>query len=494
MEYDDIIAGLRTPNAKAALTAAVGHAEELAPVVYALAGKFCEGVHLLPDDAELLFNGLHVLAAARHPGLCDHLIEIARQSDDTLDQLFPHHAPISLARLLLSVWDRGAAPLFTLIERADMVHDAKWALYNVLARLTFDGRIAREETIAFLTRIEHDTLIDDDDMTWWGWEQAVAQLGLTELESALRRVWAKPVYEHHEDADHTEQLEALRRAAADPSDPAAFEEEDIRAIDDPVEAVSWIERRAAAMLAWEAEHAAEHGPEAPDTDVAKDVRLNPEEEHWLAGLLASSQVPATTMSLEILDGFLTALVIGPDMVLPSHYLPMIWGTTDGEGPVWDSLEQAEYAHQLITKHWNAIAERRMANAEHEPIIDPFPLAMPGEEWAEGFATAIQMQGRAWDRMFNDRRADQVVMPILALCGDVPDEVRTELTTDRRQGILDQLPATLQMIAAFWRQPEQGFPRREPVRSAKVGRNEPCPCGSGRKFKKCCGAASPQTLH
>jgi uncharacterized protein YecA (UPF0149 family) len=22
--------------------------------------------------------------------------------------------------------------------------------------------------------------------------------------------------------------------------------------------------------------------------------------------------------------------------------------------------------------------------------------------------------------------------------------------------------------------------------AKVGRNEPCPCGSGRKYKKCCG--------
>ncbi len=36
----------------------------------------------------------------------------------------------------------------------------------------------------------------------------------------------------------------------------------------------------------------------------------------------------------------------------------------------------------------------------------------------------------------------------------------------------------------------GYPRHdraEPRRSAKVGRNEPCPCGSGRKFKKCCGA-------
>ncbi len=31
---------------------------------------------------------------------------------------------------------------------------------------------------------------------------------------------------------------------------------------------------------------------------------------------------------------------------------------------------------------------------------------------------------------------------------------------------------------------------EPVRreEPKVGRNDPCPCGSGKKFKKCCGAA------
>jgi uncharacterized protein len=27
----------------------------------------------------------------------------------------------------------------------------------------------------------------------------------------------------------------------------------------------------------------------------------------------------------------------------------------------------------------------------------------------------------------------------------------------------------------------------PVRRAKVGRNDPCPCGSGKKYKRCCGA-------
>jgi uncharacterized protein YecA (UPF0149 family) len=29
--------------------------------------------------------------------------------------------------------------------------------------------------------------------------------------------------------------------------------------------------------------------------------------------------------------------------------------------------------------------------------------------------------------------------------------------------------------------------RAPVKSVKIGRNEPCPCGSGKKYKKCCGA-------
>ncbi len=36
-------------------------------------------------------------------------------------------------------------------------------------------------------------------------------------------------------------------------------------------------------------------------------------------------------------------------------------------------------------------------------------------------------------------------------------------------------------------PEEQFSAQEPIRSEKVGRNDPCPCGSGKKYKKCCGA-------
>jgi preprotein translocase subunit SecA len=43
-------------------------------------------------------------------------------------------------------------------------------------------------------------------------------------------------------------------------------------------------------------------------------------------------------------------------------------------------------------------------------------------------------------------------------------------------------------AAVQNQPPEERPNREPVRvGPKVGRNEPCPCGSGKKYKKCCGS-------
>jgi uncharacterized protein len=493
MTLEEIIAALRIESAPTALTAGMAHAAELAPIVYAIADKFCDGVYLLPRDNMLLFNGLHVLAAARHPELCDHLMNIAEQDVTLLNELFPDHISISLARLLLSVWNRETTDLLELIERSYMPPDVNWAFYDVLARLTFDGRISRNETTAFLARIERDNLIDDGDMSWWGWEEAVMKLGLAELEPTLRRVWSKPIYGQHGEADHADTLDSLTRAAADPTDARLFDEEHIRVIDDPVEGVAWVEQRAAAMAAWATEHGEDANTADKDTDAAKTIRLTDDEEDWLAGFLSSPQVPDGTMSLEMLDGFFTALVIGPIFVLPSQYLPVVWGDDD-DGPDWDSPEQAEYVLGLLAKHWNAIAARREANAEHRPIIEHFGMATSGEEWAVGFMSGIDMEEGAWDPLFDDKRGDQVVLPIMVLCRAVPEEIQEQITDEMRETILDQLPVALQMIAAYWRAPNPSLPCHEPVRSTKVGRNEPCPCGSGKKFKKCCGTRTPPMMH
>ena len=494
MTFDEIIEGLSTSEMAPAamLHAAVAYADRLAPRVFAIAEKLSRGVYLMPRDTNLLFHGLNILAAAKHPGLLPHIMALAQLQENELEGLFPGHVSVSLARLWLSVWDGDADALFDMVEHDDLIPDVKWALFDVVARLTFDGHIPRDRTIAFLERLERDDVIGDGDMTWWGWEEAVTKLGVTSLVPALRRVWAKVINENHSDRDHAESLDQLKRAAADPTDAGVFDEEDVRPIDDPVEAVSWVEFRAKAVAKWHVE-VAEDRPGVTDDDPAKAVRLTPQERDWLAGFLVSQQAPDSAMSFEMVDGLLTALVIGPSMVPPSRCLPAIWGADHRQGPDWDSVEQAEYFMGLVMKHWNAIAARRNANAPHDPLIEHFSDGEPGRDWAMGFAEGIALAQSSWEPMFKDREAAPILMSLLALVDDDPEVFEDRVTPEVRREILDQLPIIIQIIAAYWRDGPPPRSRQTQLRSTKVGRNELCPCGSGKKFKRCCGA-NPPTLH
>jgi hypothetical protein len=54
-------------------------------------------------------------------------------------------------------------------------------------------------------------------------------------------------------------------------------------------------------------------------------------------------------------------------------------------------------------------------------------------------------------------------------------------------MLESLPSAMQGLAELGRGGADDEPARAPARSTKVPRNVPCPCGSGRKYKHCCGA-------
>ncbi len=86
-------------------------------------------------------------------------------------------------------------------------------------------------------------------------------------------------------------LEELRRNARTTGETGIFEEEDIRAIDDPVEAVAWIEQRQATMAKWAAENASPDDV-APDDDPAKTIHLTEDERDWLAGFLPELVPPS----------------------------------------------------------------------------------------------------------------------------------------------------------------------------------------------------------
>ena len=495
MTLDQIIAELKSAELppQAALRAAVPHAAALAPDIYRILATFCRGVCLQPADEKLLLHGLHVLAAARHDGLYAKLVDLARVPGDELTDLFLDNTDTGLTRLMLSVWDGDADALLALIEHADLAEIARWAMIDVLTRLTFDGRIPRARTAAFLKRFERDGLADDDSEIWWGWELAVTRLGLVELEPAIRRVWTKAVNADFDADANQESLEQLHGCAVAPHDACVFEEANLEPIVDPVEALEWV----ADCHAVQEEMRVEMGLTEPnplvDDDPGRSVRPSAAEMTWLDRFLTSRQVPPTTMSLEMIDGYLTALAIGPTELPLLQHLPLVWGET-GEQPAWDGEEQADCVIGLLVQQSNAITVRRNADAPHLPFIMHFNDDEFGCEWSEGFLLGLDLQAQEWQRLLDDRRGNEDMLTIVALSKDASGLLDRTATPAERDGIIERLPYILQRIAAYWRNPSGGYARQQPIRVAKVGRNDPCPCGSGKKYKKCCALAPPSTLH
>ena len=82
---------------------------------------------------------------------------------------------------------------------------------------------------------------------------------------------------------------------------------------------------------------------------ATNQPLTDEEFGRLADFLGS--IGPAAMNFEALDGYFAALIAGPDMVMPSEYLPQIWG----EDFSFASDGQAKDILGLLMRHWNTIA-------------------------------------------------------------------------------------------------------------------------------------------
>ena len=93
----------------------------------------------------------------------------------------------------------------------------------------------------------------------------------------------------------------------------------------------------------------------------------------------------------------------------------------------------------------------------------------------------------------DEGKDQVLEDLRTesrLIKDVFDEMEPWAVYDRHEQprLNDAKPS-----APVWRESTSPTLQAQPMRSTpKVGRNEPCPCGSGTKFKHCCGSVAARS--
>jgi uncharacterized protein YecA (UPF0149 family) len=97
----------------------------------------------------------------------------------------------------------------------------------------------------------------------------------------------------------------------------------------------------------------------------------------------------------------------------------------------------------------------------------------------------------WEGYIASEPVHEFIGPIVALVlSDYEEREEIRMTPEFRANCISLLPMTLLGLYASVRLEA----RRRPARSTKVGRNEPCPCGSGKKYKRCCGSSDRWTIN
>ena len=212
----------------------------------------------------------------------------------------------------------------------------------------------------------------------------------------------------------------------------------------------------------------------------------------LDGFLAAPVREDTAMDVATLEGFLVALTIGPETVLPSNWLPWVWDLYGGEVEVqFEDQDEANRIMQLVMRFYNQLVQAFTDDPQRfEPIY--WRSAIWGAtEWCEGFLLGTRLSREAWAPLMVGH--PDWFTPFMRLGTDEGLAI-TNKEEDAEHWMNEVEPALLQ-LHDFWLERRQLSPPRDPVvrNSPKVGRNAPCPCGSGKKYKKCCGSGS-QILH
>lgn len=211
------------------------------------------------------------------------------------------------------------------------------------------------------------------------------------------------------------------------------------------------------------------------------VPLSDDEYEALGALLAQARPGAGVSDVSTLEGLLTAIVVAPGLTAPGTWLPQI---LDGmaESP------QTERALNLVMRHYNHLAQWLQQDAaSFEPIFHCGPEWGIGD-WCRGFLKGMQLDAAGWAPLLATQPDWFTPMQQLAAT-EGRDASMTDEETERWMDAV--APAVIAINAArLGRRPGTTAHAARPVQRAtpKVGRNDPCPCGSGKKYKKCCGAA------
>jgi uncharacterized protein len=221
---------------------------------------------------------------------------------------------------------------------------------------------------------------------------------------------------------------------------------------------------------------------------------------------------AEALSLEAVDGLFCALIASPESVPPSEYLPVIFGSEPEDSGAFADLEDANLVMSLLMRYWNSIIADLERESIHLPyIVKPGTDGIVGREWARGYLLGTRLAPEGWSD-FWESEGDGQIMSIPLVAGELePEWPKEPLTKEQSDELLQWMFAGAARAYRHFAEArhyfvdgitdenfegeiddeelddEDYYPETYVRPEPKIGRNEPCPCGSGKKFKRCCGA-------
>lgn len=214
--------------------------------------------------------------------------------------------------------------------------------------------------------------------------------------------------------------------------------------------------------------------------------LNESELEWLDDVLARYGNEKSIMDVSELDGMLTAILSSPIDIEPADWMLAVWGGADFV-PRWANDRERDRFVNLTLQHMDDIGERLGDYPEqYEPLFgtreEEGQEITIVEEWCFGYMRGVDLSD--WSALPENL---QPQLDAIALHGREANFTRLDaLTAEAYIASVDLLKPAALSLCHYWLENPQSAPVQQPVKNeSKTGRNDPCPCGSGKKYKNCC---------
>ena len=209
------------------------------------------------------------------------------------------------------------------------------------------------------------------------------------------------------------------------------------------------------------------------------------------------------LSITGVKGLLFAIANAPVEVPPDRWQTLVFGS---ETPPFVSEEQGSSIRHTLFNLLASIHETILSGRE---VLPPECMAKTVEseqferlkEWSNGYGQGSNMLMDVWTDVLKHPQIAQweeswsscmILLNVWSNADSLLEKARSAKSGDGPdvEKMLEAMPAVAREMAVMSHDirgiVQKSVIKTEPVRVEKVGRNDPCPCGSGKKYKKCCG--------